>query len=215
MAETDVPDDVYAELKKRQKPVAGNIQFEASETVIPTARVSAGGTIVAPPRAVVRGVEDVQDGGIGYHVKSVRNKDAQVGVILVSKVDGMQMIGPQFEPDETPVVKHKPLSARKMDGFGDAELAQIIKYRSTGKTNMHLYRTVFPENVMAFQVEKGALLDHIVIVVQKYQAWEQSPVWGSVVTISEETGWAIGGAKWIEAHIKGFVRAVQKRHGEA
>lgn len=176
--------------------------------------------VVAPPRPDYNGAEFEPRHGeeLGGPVHFMKSKPNRMGIQLTARDEGgaemmVQHTGASFEPDPTPERPTMPYSARKMDAFGDDELAQIINFRASQQyKTMHLYRTDLPDGVMAIQVEDGPIHPHIVILVQKYQVWEQNPAWKALVTIDEENSWAIGGNKVLDKHIGEFMKAVWKRH---
>lgn len=169
-------------------------------------------SIVAPPQTVVAGVEmDGQYGrnGTVSYLKTVRNREAEIGIILVADDKQIIVPGAAFEPG--PDVPVGPIKARRMASFGDAEVVQIVKFRSSAGPVMHLYRTDLPGALIAFQCEGGPLVAQVVIVAQRYQAWEKGPM-AAFANITEDDPWAIGGGKHLGKLIEGFLDRVRERY---
>tara|TARA_Y100000310_G_scaffold164293_1_gene164111 strand:- start:1935 stop:2609 length:675 start_codon:yes stop_codon:yes gene_type:complete len=206
----------------RELQPSGNIQVDApkqpTETVIPPGRVT-DSAIIEPDRMsdYVQGVEAAPEGDAGQPVHYVKTQPNRMGIQLTIRDENgtegaMMYTGGGFEPADEPPVPDRPFSARRMDAFGDAEIRQIIKYRNDGM-KIHLYRADLPEGVMAIQAHGGPIDPDIVILVQKYQAWEQDVNWSVIANITDASPWAFGGGKLLEIHMKQFLKAVRRDLG--
>ena len=188
---------------------------------LPTAHVSPTGNIIAPPPPAYQGseMEPAYGEELAGPVHFMKAKPNRMGIQLVMDMDGVQQAvthnGAAFEPAPSGETVQKPFHARLIkDGFGGPEVAQIVQFRSASGHTMHLFRTDLPEGIMAIQVDGGPIVPNVVIVVQKYQAWEKDFAWKAVCDISEETPWALGGSNFLKAHIENFLRSVRDKYQE-